>query len=600
MTLLAAAQPVSAQRRYLVEAIDIDVTVQADGTLEIREALSYDFRGAFTFAFRNIPRGADDEVARIRVSEDGRDYRESDSNEPGTFVITEEAASTRVTWYYRADTERRTFDFAYTIAGGVRRYRDTAEFYYKFVGDDWDRTIGNVRAVVRFPSPPAPTDLRAWAHGPLNGSARINADGTVAFDVSSLPAGEFWEGRLLFPTALVADLALASSDPRVDEVLNEELVWVEEANALREANQRRLEQQAAARVRRDVLAGRLFPVALGLAFVGLLAWFLAFRRHGRPHDVHVHAVPGEFPSDHAPALVGYLMSRSVGASSIVATLLDLAHRGHFQIRETVELKRGFFREKREVDYQFERTEKPFDELEPFERDLVDFLLGQSDSSTGFAVSVIRKTASKHRAEFHKWFAAWLKKVEARGKLLGFFEPYAVRAMVLNAGIGVAMIVTGIVFSVMSQSPAGLPAIVAGALVAGLTVTLNRRTVEGRRLFLGWTAFRSYLKSLSKSLGPVSLDADTWGRYLATSVVFGLHKQLLPKLQPTDERGQPAVPFFFVGVPGDSFNDSVSSLASSVSSMVTSVSTSMSSASGVGGGATGGGGGGAGGGGGGAG
>ena len=160
MTLFAAAQPASAQRRYVVEAIDIDATVQADGSLEIREALSYDFRGAFTFAFRDIPRGADDEVARIRVSEDGRDYRESDSNEPGTFVITEEAASTRVTWYYRADSERRTFDFAYTIAGGVRRYPDTAEFYYKFVGDDWDRTIGNVRATVRFQSPPAPADLR--------------------------------------------------------------------------------------------------------------------------------------------------------------------------------------------------------------------------------------------------------------------------------------------------------------------------------------------------------------------------------------------------------------------------------------------------------
>ncbi len=504
-----------------------------------------------------------------------------------------------MTWYYRADSERRTFDFAYTIAGGVRRYPDTAEFYYKFVGDDWDRPIGNVRATVRFPSPPAFTDLRAWAHGPLNGSARINADGTVAFDVSPLPAGQFWEGRLLFPATLVADLALASSDPRVDQVLNEERVWVEEANARREANQRRLEEQAALRASRDELAGRFFPLALALVPVGLLAWFLAFRRYDRPHDVPVHAVPGEFPSDHTPAILAYLMSRNVGASCIVATLLDLAHRGHFQIRETVEIRRGFFGEKRAVDYRFERTEKPLDELQPFERDLVDFLLGQSDSSTGFAVSVIRKTASKRSREFHKWFAAWLKKVKASGEVLDFYEPYAVGSMVRNAGIGVAMVVAGILFSVVSQSPAGLPAIIGGVLVAGLTATLNRRTVEGRRLYLAWTGFRSHLKSLGRSLGSVSLDADTWGRYLAASVVFGMHKKLLPKLQPIDEHGQPASPVFFVGGPGDSFGDSVSSLASSVSSMVTSVSTSMSSASGAGGGASGGGGGGAGGGGGGA-
>ena len=111
--------------------------------------------------------------------------------------------------------------------------------------------------------------------------------------------------------------------------------------------------------------------------------------------------------------------------------------------------------------------------------------------------------------------------------------------------------------------------------------------------------RSHFKSLGSSLGPVSLDADIWGRYLATSVVFGLHKKLLPKLQPIDEMGQPVNPVFFVVGPEGSFGDSVSSLSSSVSSMVTSVSTSMSSASGVGGGASVGGGGGAGGGGGGA-
>jgi len=61
LTFLAVAQPAGAQQRYSVESIVIEVTVQADGVLEIREALSYDFRGRFTFAFRDIPRGAPEE-----------------------------------------------------------------------------------------------------------------------------------------------------------------------------------------------------------------------------------------------------------------------------------------------------------------------------------------------------------------------------------------------------------------------------------------------------------------------------------------------------------------------------------------------------------
>ncbi len=64
LSFLALAQTASAQRRYAVEAIVVDVTVQADGSMEIREALSYDFRGRFTFAFRDIPRGASGEGAR--------------------------------------------------------------------------------------------------------------------------------------------------------------------------------------------------------------------------------------------------------------------------------------------------------------------------------------------------------------------------------------------------------------------------------------------------------------------------------------------------------------------------------------------------------
>ena len=134
---VVVARPASAQQRHAVETIVIDAAVQAGGSFEIRESLTYSFSGRFTFVFRDIPRTAAELVGGIGVQEGGRAYQESDSNEAGTFEISREASSTRVTWYYQADDERRTFDIFYTIDGGVRRFPDTAELYYKFVGDEW-------------------------------------------------------------------------------------------------------------------------------------------------------------------------------------------------------------------------------------------------------------------------------------------------------------------------------------------------------------------------------------------------------------------------------------------------------------------------------
>ena len=187
LSTILAARPASAQR-YSVDAIEVDASILANGSMEVRETIAYDLRGRFTFAFRDIPRSPDTRIDAFQVREDGREYTAADSKEPGTFQVTERPRSTtRLTWYYRAEDERRTFDVSYRVTGEVRRYPDTAELYHKFVGEQWDRPIGRVRARVRFAERMPAADLRAWAHGPLHGSVRIADDG-VYFEVAPLPA----------------------------------------------------------------------------------------------------------------------------------------------------------------------------------------------------------------------------------------------------------------------------------------------------------------------------------------------------------------------------------------------------------------------------
>jgi uncharacterized membrane protein len=197
--------------------------------------------------------------------------------------------------------------------------------------------------------------------------------------------------------------------------------------------------------------------------------------------------------------------------------------------------------------------------------------------------------------------AWNKGVEQAGKEAKFFEPYPARPMVLNAIMGVFIALSGLFMCLYTDSPVGLPAIIGGMLQAMLTPVLTRRTEKGRRLILEWKAFKRHLVSITKGLGPVTLDSQSWGRYLAAALIFGMHKKLLPALRVTTPDGRGAVypVWYHAAVHGDS-GDGLAGLSAGFSSMVEAVSSTVSSASGTSsGGASGGGGGGSGGGGGGA-
>jgi uncharacterized membrane protein len=583
-----------------VERIAVEAEVTSDGSLHISEEITYGFSGKFSFAFREMPLAADESVSDIRVDEGRLVYVRSSSEEPSTFEVIEQRGRVKIKWYFSAGNERRTFRISYTLHGVVKRYPDVAELYHKFVGEEWDRRIGEATVNLRLPNGAERSRVQAWVHGPvlLNGTVTINHDGSVSMNVAPLPRQAYWEGRVLFPSDALSGVRMSADTPRRQTIVEEEREWVEDANRRREAQIASLEADRARRDRLQQRARTSLPVSIVIAIAGLGLWFAAFRRHGWPHQVRSFTARGEIPSDHRPAVVSYLMNRNVGGPAIVATLLDLADRGYFNIRETTWEKKTLFGRRTETDYRFERTEKLWKDLESYELELAEFLITEVGDVTGFSMSGLKKTASKSRGKFLKWFRQWIKSVKKVGETFSFYEAYPTRAMIGNVAVGLAMIALGVFFCLYSGSPAGVPAIAGGVIVAILTAALNRRTAEGRRLMLAWRDFRGHLKKISKALGPVNLQSHEWSRYLGMAIIFGMHKKLIPKLNHVGEGSATTAPVWYYGALGGS-GDGLTSLADGLTTMVNTVSTTVSSASGAGGGASVGGGGGSGGGGGGA-
>ncbi|MEE9268705.1 MAG: DUF2207 domain-containing protein [Candidatus Krumholzibacteria bacterium] len=585
-------------KSYSIESIHVEATVRGDGSLAIEEEITYVFNGNFRFAFREIPLKTGETLSDVSVSDVSGVYRRAGGESPGTFTMLSQGSKTKITWYYRAVDERRTFHFSYIIGGVVKRHADVAELYYKFIGGDRDRRIRELRVTVHPPAGMYKSDIRAWAHGPLSGTVEIGADGKVHFNVSHLPARAFWEGRILYPTDRFMDVPASGGGPALTTILDEERRWAEEANRRRQAHIERARQAAIERQRKKELGKKFMFVSLVAGAMGLFMWYRAFQRYGRPYRVKSHAVPGEIPSKHRPAMLSYLLYRGVAGPAIVATLLNLADRGYFTITETEREKKGWFgRTRKEKDYRFDLTEKRMADLDPFEMKLVEFMITEAGDVTGFTMSGLKKAATRKRTAFRKWFMEWMKEVKKLGKTMDFYEPYPVRAMAVNGIAGALLLGMGILFSTLTDSPSGAAAIAAGVTIAILTVTLQRRTKEGKRLHVAWMAFRKHLTKVGKAMGPVRLDSTAWERYMVAAIVFGMHKQLFPKLELIGDDGRRMAPVWFYGGanPAGTFDDSLSSLASGLTSMVNTVSTTMSSASGTGGGASGGGGGGSGGG-----
>ncbi len=577
-------------KSYQVENLSILALVEPDGDLAVQESLQYRFRGSFSFAFRDIPLKPEESIAQIQVHENGVAYRETASEEPGTYQVERTPVGTRVTWHYAARNETRTFHLAYVLSGVVKRYADTAELYFQFVGDGWDHPIGHVRSDVRFTESLPKDALHAWAHGPLQGRVDLAEDGSVRFEVAPLPARTFWEGRILFPGEVVAGVPVLaqSAKPRIFE---EERAWAETANR-RRAELLQSERERAA------LAEQLLPWTILAGALGICLWTWLFFLYGKSYAAQRRFTPGEFPSDHPPAVVGYLLRRTVGAADLAATLIDLSRRGFIRIIERERESGTLFGKKTALDYRLERTDKSLHELLGFESELVRFLMQAGDGQQAVWLRDFKKMARRKHARFARWFRGWKKSVIQVGKREHFFEAYSARVLGLNICCGLLIAGFGLFASLVSASPVGVPALVVGALQAALSGLLSRRTPQGRELQLAWLEFKHHLKSTAKARGPVSFESDNLGRYLVAAVLFGMHRDFMRLLEVSGKADQPDHFAWYVAH-GAHPNQGVAGFANGLSSLVTSVGSAMSSTTGGGGGASAGGGGGSGGGGGGA-
>ncbi len=120
---------------------NVDVVVEADGSLLVTEQLTYAFSGSFSGANRDIPLRSGESIDQVRVLESGRAFATGGcveigcSSPPGTFGVTRDGDTQRIVWHFSATDEVRTFEIRYRMRGVAVAYDDVVDVNLQVWGD---------------------------------------------------------------------------------------------------------------------------------------------------------------------------------------------------------------------------------------------------------------------------------------------------------------------------------------------------------------------------------------------------------------------------------------------------------------------------------
>lgn len=624
-------------KSYDMPKVDITAQAETDGSLHAVEQRTFDFNGDFTavwWTFDGLPSNAElkiNSMRMARVNEDGVVTGEwqtmssvpfvlawRDSGGPDTNAFSFDAPKNTVYAFFNASDEKVTIELDYTVTNGVQAYKDIGELYWKYIGSQWQEASSNVTMTLALPVPQGtqvvPGDnVRAWGHGPLDGTVTVNADGTVTYRVPQVNAGQFAEARVVFPVAWLTNLStdaskLHANEMRLDQVLSEEKKWADQAN-------------------RDRMFSLVFVIGCGVICVLLIAWALrAYFKYGKEHkpsftDEYWRDVPD--PHVH-PAVIGRLWRWDrESQDDFTATLMHLSHLGAIRIDSgSYDKPKSLGRTEKVDDYYLTRMPAVADKItDPIDRAALDLLF---DTVAGGQNSLwfgsIETFGKDNPERFVDELRTWQGVVSAQTNREDFFEAKSKRyqgyLIMLAVVVGIAGLAIGFFMGNFIPLIFMLPTAVALGVIGNY---LPRRSVEGNNLVAKCKALRNWLRDFSALDERPPTDVKVWGEFMVYAYLFGIAEQVMKELQTNVPElfegdagtvgGYGYVPWWFWYAPmygpqgsvmpsaGDLFHTAVANTVSTAQAAMSGASGNFSDGGGFGGGFSGGGGGGFGGGGG---
>ena len=142
-----------------------------------------------------------------------------------------------IAWGVGLDDSSATkkYKISYTVEDAITKYSDYAELYWQFVGSDFEVSADKITGTITLPSQAQSKDeIKVWGHTEdLNGEIYVTDLDEISFELDGFNSGRYVEIRTLFPTSMIVSTSRIHDVDILNDVIEEETVWANEANIKR-------------------------------------------------------------------------------------------------------------------------------------------------------------------------------------------------------------------------------------------------------------------------------------------------------------------------------------------------------------------------------
>lgn len=236
---------------YKIEDMDIQATINQDGSADIIQKLTYDFNGTYNGIYIDIPyeikdkekedsiktdklddslyTGSNIEIENITSNDYGiensyKEVRYATNGDENVYTAEKKEGIYRIKVFSPTQNSKKTFILEYNIEDLAVQHNDVGELYYNFIGGKWQCEIEKLNIDIFLPENEG--QLYIWGHGPYQGKSKIVDNTHANFQVENIKPGQYVATRLMFENSNIPDATKLSKVNAKDIILlNEQAIY---------------------------------------------------------------------------------------------------------------------------------------------------------------------------------------------------------------------------------------------------------------------------------------------------------------------------------------------------------------------------------------
>ncbi|MCK4319267.1 DUF2207 domain-containing protein [Candidatus Micrarchaeota archaeon] len=467
---------------------DGEIWIREDGSFFVEERLNLFFEGEFQEGWRDIPLENGMQISNIKVYVDGRQVETTTSISQNVFTIE---------WDFYAKDAIKEFTILYTVKNQLKKHQDVAEFFWQFIGEQWDLEIPTSTFIVNLPAGTLTSEVLAWGHSHASGNTEIKKE-KVIFTAEDIPAGELVEARIVFNADLIkGPYAVETNEQALDRIIQEE---------------------------ETAAAWNFLVVLLPFIFLFLVPIILIF---GLYDEILSYISPyitepkikyfRDIPVDYPPAILGALLG-NLGTKDVMATIVGLAEKKYLLIREIE--KKGIIEDLTpwiEKEVEFELLKEDNSKLFDFEKKTLKWMFGKPRKGKKIKMSSLSK---KKNTSFYKSFLHQVKKNAKEMKLIEKKESEKGiayhTALFLTVALGIASTFLSEICPCVCISYIFLIII-----LIGIKSSRDFPTENGKQDLEKWHALKRYLSDFTQMKNNPPSAVILWDRFIVYAITLGI-------------------------------------------------------------------------------